>query len=149
MIADLDETIRQLLVTELPILEDEIEIKFDQPKREWSSRLSKPTINMFMYDMRENVRLRAQQWERQQSKNGARSHIVARKRTPVRIDCQYMLSCWAVEPEDEHNLMSAATMCLLPRLSYKCELWGPINKLGAMICCWCAMVNWLSAMPIR
>ena len=113
MIADLDETIRQLLTAELPILEDEIDIKFDQPKREWSSRLSKPTINLFMYDMRENVRLRAQQWERQSTINGRRANVIAKKRSPVRIDCQYMLSCWAVEPEDEHNLMSAATMCLL------------------------------------
>ena len=37
MIADLDETIRQLLITEMPIENGEIDVTFDQPKREWSS----------------------------------------------------------------------------------------------------------------
>ena len=58
MIADLDETIRQLIVKELPIRNNEIDIAFDQPKREWSARLTKPTINLFMYDLRENVQYR-------------------------------------------------------------------------------------------
>ena len=60
MIADLDETLQQLLKNELPIKNGEIDIKFEQPKREWSARLSKPTVNFFLYDLRENVKLRAQ-----------------------------------------------------------------------------------------
>ena len=35
-----------------------VDVKFDQPKREWSSRISKPTLNLFLFDMRENLRLR-------------------------------------------------------------------------------------------
>ena len=64
MIADLDETIRQLLIAEIPIRNGEIDIKFDQPKREWSARLTRPTINFFLYDVRENVILRRHQWEK-------------------------------------------------------------------------------------
>jgi hypothetical protein len=40
MIADLDETLRQLVTAELPIKNGEIEVEFDQPKREWSARLT-------------------------------------------------------------------------------------------------------------
>ena len=64
MLADLDETIRRLLVDELPVKNGEIEISFDQPRRDWSSRISKPTISIFMYDVRENNVLRRHQWER-------------------------------------------------------------------------------------
>ena len=67
MIADLDESIRQLLIAEMPLKNGEVEISFDQPKREWSSRLSRPTVNFFLYDLRENTILRQQSWERRRA----------------------------------------------------------------------------------
>jgi hypothetical protein len=57
MIDELDEVLRQLLVREIPIKNGEVDIKFEQPKREWSSRLSRPTLNLFLYDVRENSKL--------------------------------------------------------------------------------------------
>lgn len=114
MIADLDETLQELLRKELPIRNGEIDIKFEQPKREWSARLSKPTVNFFLYDLRENVKLRAQQRERilQNAPNGRKRHVYM-KRTPYRMDCYYLITTWAVEPEDEHNLLSACVTALL------------------------------------
>ena len=109
MIADLDETLRQLLVAELPVKNGEIDIKFDQPRREWSARLTKPTINLFLYDVRENTTLRQHQWE--MVKNG-RGPAGSRKRTPFRIDCHYMLTTWAAQPEDEHRLLTRAMLVL-------------------------------------
>jgi hypothetical protein len=106
MIADLDETIRQLLMKELPVKNGEIDIKFDQPKREWSARLSKPTVNLFLYDVRENNVLRQHHWEHVREGNGT----VTQKRSPMRVDCFYMLTTWASDPEDEHRLL---TRCLL------------------------------------
>ena len=110
MLADLDETIRQLLVDELPVKNGEIEISFDQPRREWSSRISKPTINIFLYDVRENKVLRRHQWERM---NGnSRQDLAQLKRTPMRVDCSYIISVWAADPEDEHRLMTRCMMTL-------------------------------------
>lgn len=111
MIADLDETIRQLLIAELPIKNGEIDIKFDQPKREWSAKLTRPTVNFYLYDLRENSVLRQHQWEQVPPNGGPRRDNQARrKRTPFRVDCFYMLTTWAAEPEDEHRLL---TRCLL------------------------------------
>jgi hypothetical protein len=111
MIADLDETIRQLLISEMPIKNGEIEISFHQPRREWSTRLNKPTANFFLYDLRENPTLRAPQWERLEGGNG-RDHTARLKRSPQRVDCFYMLTTWAAEPEDEHRLMTRCLMTL-------------------------------------
>ncbi len=108
MIADLDETIRQLLISDIPIRNGEIDIKFEQPKREWSARLSKPTVNMFLYDMRENHVLRRQEWQRV-AHSGRQ---VTEKRSPMRIECVYMMTTWAAEPEDEHRLMGRALRAL-------------------------------------
>ena len=111
MIADLDETIRQLLIAEMPIKNGEIEISFHQPKREWSTRLTRPTINFFLYDLRENPTLRAPQWERLPNQDG-NGHTAALKRSPMRVDCFYMLTTWAAEPEDEHRLLTRCLMTL-------------------------------------
>jgi hypothetical protein len=111
MIADLDETIRQLLIDEMPIKNGEIDVKFDQPKREWSSRLSKPTLNFYLYDLRENNKLRQHHWEAI-AERGNRDQLAHLKRTPFRVDCVYMVTAWAAEPEDEHRIISRCRLCL-------------------------------------
>jgi hypothetical protein len=115
MIADLDETIRQLLKEELPIKNSEIDVRFDQPKRENTAKWTKPTLNFFLYDLRENNVLRQHQWQRLPGGgNGggtrAGDRLAHLKRSPMRVDCHYMLTAWANDPEDEHRLM---TRCLL------------------------------------
>jgi hypothetical protein len=108
MFDDLDETLRRLLIAEMPVKNGEIEISFDQPKREWSGRLNRPTLNLFLYDVRENIILRQHQWERIDG-NG-HDRLEHRKRTPFRVDCTYMITTWAKEPDDEHRML---TRCLL------------------------------------
>ncbi|KAA3660396.1 MAG: DUF4255 domain-containing protein [Chloroflexi bacterium] len=113
MISDLDRTIENILTDEIPIQNGEIDIKFDQPTREWSARLSRPTINLFLYDLRENNVLRQHQWERMMEANGnSHTHDISQKRTPFRIDCHYMLTAWAADPQDEHRLLTRAMLAL-------------------------------------
>jgi Pvc16 N-terminal domain len=110
MIDDLDEVLRQLLIRELPIKNGEVDIEFDQPKREWSAKVSRPTLNLFLQDVRENAKLRQTQpmWELIQNQDGT----VTQKRKPVRIDLHYMITAWATEPEDEHRLLARALAAL-------------------------------------
>ena len=110
MIADLDETIRQLLVKQLPIRNNEIDISFDQPKREWSARLTKPTINFFLYDIRENTQFRNRNFTPNNRSKDGRS--VTMKQQPFRVDCFYAMTIWATEAEDEHRLMTSALLAL-------------------------------------
>ena len=110
MIADLDDTIRQLLKQELPIKNNEIEVSFDQPKREWSARLARPAVNLYLYDLRENHTLRQHHWERLPPADGTGDRAARLKRSPMRVDCHYMLTAWASDPEDEHRLL---TRCLV------------------------------------
>lgn len=111
MIADLDETIKKLLVEDLPIKNGEIDVKFDQPKREWSAKLVKPTVNFYLYDIRENTQLRRSQFDPAGNGN-AREMMSRMKKAPHRIDCYYMLTTWAAEPEDEHRLLTRTLMSL-------------------------------------
>jgi hypothetical protein len=109
MFHDLDEVLRQLLIREIPIKNGDVDINFDQPSREWASRLSRPTLNVFLHDVRENTKLRgSQQWTIEQNPDGT----VTQRRTPVRVALHYMITAWANEPDDEHNLLARTLMCL-------------------------------------
>jgi hypothetical protein len=111
MFDDLDETIRRLLMAEMPVKNGEVEISFDQPKREWSARQSKPTLNLFLYDIRENNILRQHQWERLPGNgNDGKAHL---KRMPFRVDCTYMITTWVSVPADDHRLLARCLMALL------------------------------------
>jgi hypothetical protein len=100
--ADLDESIRQLLIRHVPLDLAEVEVSFDAPDREWSGRLSRPTINCFLYDVHQNLELRES--DRQLTRDDA-TRTVSRKKGPLRIDATYYLTVWARAPEDEHRLL--------------------------------------------
>jgi len=109
MIHDLDDVLRQLLINEIPIRNSEVDIVFDQPTREWAARLSRPTLNVFLHDIRENLKLRhSQQWIVEQNPDGT----ATQRRTPVRVDLHYIITAWANAPDDEHSLLARTLMAL-------------------------------------
>ncbi|HEY5955035.1 MAG TPA: DUF4255 domain-containing protein [Polyangiaceae bacterium] len=103
MIQDLDETIKELLVQKVPINTSAIDIKFDMPTKEWSTTITKPTINLFLYDLRENVELRSN--ERYWTRTGNPPTSATESRAPVRLDLSYLISVWTTEISDEHRLL--------------------------------------------
>ena len=110
MIADVDEVLRKMLTREMEIKRNEVEIMFDQPKREWSSRLSKPTLNLFLFDIRENLRLRIAEQYTTTTRPDGNAEV---RRNPVRIDLRYLMTAWAKDPEDEHLMLSSALSGIL------------------------------------
>ena len=110
MIDELDEALRELLIRELPVKNNEVDIAFDQPKRDWSARLSRPTINLYLHDIRENVKLRREQRPYELERN---SKAVVQQRQPMRVDLHYLLTTWAAAPEDEHRLLARTLMTLM------------------------------------
>jgi hypothetical protein len=110
MITAIDEVLKKLLIREIDIKGNEIDIQFDAPKREWSSRISKPTLNLFLFDIRKNLRLRgSEQFTTINHEDGTSEVRV----NPVRMDLRYLLSAWVKEAEDEHLLLSMALVGLL------------------------------------
>jgi hypothetical protein len=103
VIDQIDDAVRDFLIRELPVRNNEIEITFDQPKREWSARLSKPTVNIFLRDIRENTKLRSPQPSMQAAVNGNQANLV---RPAVRVDLHYLITAWARDPLDEHRILA-------------------------------------------
>jgi hypothetical protein len=102
MLADLDESLRRLLRRELSEQGFEgINIAFDAPSKEWSAALSAPTVDLFLYDLREAVQLRQQEWRERRGNGQARL-----ERPPLRVECSYAVTAWARAVEDEHRILS-------------------------------------------
>lgn len=111
MFDDIDEALRRLLIEEIPVRNNEIEIAFDQPRREWSARLNRPTLNLFLHDVRENAQLRQSHIQRQQMAPSRRQ--TALQRPEARVDLHYMITAWASEPDDEHRLLARTLLAFL------------------------------------
>lgn len=106
----LDETLRKLLIQEIPVKKNEIEIVFDQPNSEWSARVSKPTLNVYLYEIAENRFLRGSE---QLSKRALPDGNVEVRRNPVRIDMNYLVTAWSKNEQDQHHLLGLTLMALL------------------------------------
>ena len=110
MISDVDEALRNLILDSLTVSRQNVDIKYDLPSRDWASRLNRPTINLFLFDIRENLRLRGAEQARQFPLPNGKVEV---RRNPVRIDLRYLLTAWTKDPEDEHLLLSDALYTLL------------------------------------
>jgi len=103
MLADLDETLRSLLKRELERHGfDGVQVAFDAPSREWSGQLSSPTVNLFLYDLRESQESRPNEWINDRPSNGHAREI----RPPMLMECSYAVTAWTQAVEDEHRLLS-------------------------------------------
>jgi hypothetical protein len=109
MLADMDEALRQLLLKELARQRfDGAAVSFEAPTGQWAAGLSAPTVNVFLYDLREAREQPGDTW-RELRRNGA----ARLERPPLRLDCTYAITAWARAVEDEHRLLSQVLAILL------------------------------------
>lgn len=113
MFHDLDATLEALVTTELSLRN--VAISFAGPDDQFPpSSVALPAIAFFLYDVRENVELRTNQWETQRQLDG----MTTRKRPPARVDCSYLITAWPSESapnpvQDEHRLLGEVLKVLL------------------------------------
>lgn len=109
MFSDLDETIKVLLVKAGGLDQAQIEVSFEIPNREWSAGIARPTINCYLFDIRENRELRQSGMQVERNGDGA----PARRRAPLRLDMTYLITAWTRAVEDEHRLLWHALQTLM------------------------------------
>ncbi|MGH2533468.1 MAG: Pvc16 family protein [Thermomicrobiales bacterium] len=136
MLDALDETIKAILRDVGGMDPAEIDVAFDAPDREWASKVGKPTVNCYLYDIRENLQLRETDWVMERDVNG---RMVTKKQPPRRFDLSYVCTAWTADAEDEHRLLwrvlATFVQCpVLPRHLLKGELadieWPVITEVA-------------------
>ena len=109
MFADVDESIRQLLIQHGNLDSGEVDIAFDMPTREWAARLTRPTVNLYLFDIRENTELRdPSAWVVRRGP----SNSATKSRPIVKVDLSYKITAFANAIEDEHRLLSRVLLTL-------------------------------------
>lgn len=109
MIQDLDESLRALVRREA-LNGSDVEVSFDAPTKEWSARRNTPTVDLYLYDIREDMVRRHVEWEEVRDKAG---RVTNRKPPTRRFKMSYLVTAWTQRAEDEHRLLSTLLTCFL------------------------------------
>src|SRR5436309_1834787 len=112
MIHDVDETLRTLVRRDA-LNGSDVEVAFDAPSKEWSARQNKPTVNLYLYDIREDLDRRRVQFEEIRADVDGRNIVVDRRVPPRKFKLSYLVTAWTQRAEDEHRLLSALLSCFL------------------------------------
>jgi hypothetical protein len=102
MIADLDVGLRDLLIAQLRRHGfDDIDVSFETPTADWSGTLTRPTVNLFLCDIRRSAK------PGQSGPDGGRANGRSTERPPgMRVDCIFAITTWSKAVADEHRLLS-------------------------------------------
>ncbi len=109
MIHDVDESLRALVRRDA-LNGSPVEIAFDAPTKEWVARRNAPTVDLYLYDIREDLARREVMWENVRDATG---RVVERRPPPRRFRLSYLVTAWTQRPEDEHRLLSALLSCFI------------------------------------
>lgn len=108
VIHEVDESLRALIADEP--MNGGVDVSFEAPTKDWSSRQGSPTVNVFLYDIREDLGRRDVGPQPVLNDEG---RIIARKPPVRRFKLSYLLTAWTQRPEDEHRLLSVLLSRLL------------------------------------
>jgi len=105
----LDESLEAFLRAAVPLPKREVDVAFAAPDRDWAARVSRPTVNLYLWDVRRNLDERAGGMETVIGDDGR-----PLRRPPLpRVDCRYLVTAWTSEVQDEHSLLGHTLAALL------------------------------------
>jgi hypothetical protein len=104
-----DRAVEQFLRQSVPLAENAVDVSFDAPDRTWGAAITRPTVNIFLWEVTRSPSL-AQAGLMQRM--GADGRIERRPKPPV-VDLHYLITAWASEQRDEHQLLGSILACVL------------------------------------
>ena len=109
MIHDVDQLLEKLVRRDA-LNGSAVDLVFDAPTKDWVARRSGPSVNLYLYDIREDLQRRLPAWEDVRAPGG---EVTGRKQPPRRFRLAYLVTAWTQRPEDEHRLLSSLLLCFL------------------------------------
>lgn len=130
MIAQIDDALRTLVRNEA-LGGSEVDVVFDAPTKDWAARRNAPTVNLYLYDIREDVRRRERGFSEQRGDDG---FVRTRRPAPRHFKLSYLVTAWTQRPEDEHRLLDQLLRCFLKYDALPDELVvGPLAETGLVV----------------
>ena len=117
MIHDVDQLLERLVKKEA-LNGSSVELVFEAPTKDWVARRSGPAVDLYLYDIREDLERRVPSWEDVKEASGETKD---RRLPPRRYRLAYLVTAWTQRPEDEHRLLSALLGCFVRNAMLKPE----------------------------
>jgi hypothetical protein len=130
MIHEVDEALNGLLAEDI-LAATGAEVVFDAPTRAWAAGRSSPTVNVFFFEIREDLSRRRVGRTGRSDERGA---TVAFDDPPQWYQLSYLVTAWTRRPQDEHRLLAALLAGIVARPVLPPErLTGSLAALGLPI----------------
>ena len=100
MLAAIHDSVATLLYDKGRIDPNEVDVSFEVPRDDWVRSLTRPTINLFLFEVVENTEKR--ETSPYTNISGGKAE---RRLPPRRIDLSYMVSVLTTDVEDEHEVL--------------------------------------------
>lgn len=99
----------RFLRQEVPLDEGAVDVSFETPDRAWGAGLTRPAVNVFLFEVTKDPN-----WRRagMQERHGADGGLERRPAIPV-VQLHYLLTTWANEYRDEHQLLGSVLEAVL------------------------------------
>lgn len=107
MIPEIDDVLRGIVRDEA-LDGSDVEVVFEAPTTDWAARRNAPTVNLYLYDIREDLRWR----ERGFLPTRQAGQVVGRQPPPRLFKLSYLVTAWTQRPEDEHRLLDTLLVTL-------------------------------------
>jgi hypothetical protein len=105
----LDESMEHFLRDVVPLPARDVDIAFEAPDGDWSTGVSRPTINLYLWDVRPSTVEREFGMIEVTDGNGQRQ-----RRAPLpRVECRFLVTAWTTDIRDEHSLLGRVLSALL------------------------------------
>lgn len=110
MINFIDRALEQFLRDQVPLPESSIGVSFETPDKAWGSALNRPTVNVFLWDLSRSSQTALTGLDQRRSDDGIERRLV----NPA-VDFHYLITAWATEVRDEHQLLGSILQSVMSR----------------------------------
>jgi hypothetical protein len=104
----IDESLEAFFRATVPLSATDVDVSFEPPDRDWSAKLTRPTVNIFLWDIRRST-TKARSGMRTVERNGAMFH----ERPAPTLDLRYVVTAWTSDHGDERALLAGLIRSLL------------------------------------
>ena len=104
----IDAGLEAFLRATVPLSAQDVDVSFEAPDREWSAKLTRPTVSLFLWDIRRSARHEQAGLEEVE----VDGRLVRRPALP-RVELRYVLTAWTSDHGDERALLAGAMRAVL------------------------------------
>jgi hypothetical protein len=123
----IDESIEAFFRATVPLGVTDVDMSFEPPDRDWSSKLNRPTVNAFLWDIRRGG-TRSRAGMQTMERNG---ETVRRMALPS-IELRYVVTAWTSDHGDERALLAGLMRTILAHGHIPDDyLAEPLREVGA------------------